>query len=142
MAGPRWLDWKELLMNRRFSSAVLLIGMITLGCGQASDEGAPSADSEAMISYPEIAQDVASDPDYRLAFTGKKSGIEYYVRKVENLATIPDELLDRQLTDPDGTGHLVYVPVKDGRIVDPNDEDVTALVVRLAFERQKQGIDQ
>ncbi len=82
-------------------------------------------------AFPVSAQEVIDDARFRHVFTSKATGIDYYVRPMDEAERkfIPDNNI---VEDADGS--TVFVAVKDDRIVEAPLEDRIALLYILAGE--------
>ncbi len=109
----------------------LLIALLFAGCSK-SDSGSPS--SSASSAYPKEAASVTSDPAYKFAFKSDETGISYYLRRLakDEVGKMPDDFV---ITSE--TFSLVFVPIKDGKIVDAPLSDRAALGYKIPPELLK-----
>src|SRR5262245_40281390 len=100
---------------------VAALTVVALGCS----EGAGTAESVATpavpqaAAYPADAAEVTADSRYTLEYRGSESGIAYYVRSIsaEEAAAFPEDYVVESESESESTSY-VFVPIKDGAIVD------------------------
>ena len=109
----------------------LMAVLLFAGCSK-SGSGTPSA--SASSAYPKDAASVTSDPAFKLAFKSDQTGISYYLRRLakEEVSKMPEDFV---ITGE--TASLVFVPIKDGKIVDAPLSDRAALGYKIPEEMLK-----
>ena len=113
------------------ATITLLAILLFTGCSK-SDNGSPSA--SASSAYPKDAASVTSDSAYKLAFKSDDTGISYYLRRLakDEVSKMPEDFV---ITSE--TTSLVFVPIKDGKIVDAPLSDRAALGYKIPAEMLK-----
>jgi len=109
----------------------LLAVLLFAGCSK-SDSGTPS--SSRSSAYPKDAASVTSDSAFKLAFNSDQTGISYYLRRLakDEVSKMPEDFV---ITGE--TASLVFVPIKDGKIVDAPLSDRAALGYKIPEEMLK-----
>jgi hypothetical protein len=99
----------------------LLTVLLFTGCSK-SGSGKPSSSTSG--AYPKDAASVTSDPTFKLAFKSDQTGISYYLRRLakDEVGRMPDDFV---ITGESAS--LVFLPIKDGKIVDAPLSDRAAL---------------
>jgi hypothetical protein len=117
----------------RFRAIALVAAFLAAGCS-GGVPGGPSEQSRDTFPYPRSVDELEADPSYRLEMTGEQSGIAYYVKAVPyeqiEKTPLPEDVYERLLGGEE-EGY-VYVPVRDGRIVEPDLGDLITLAFRLS----------
>ena len=103
----------------------LLAVLLFAGCSK-SDSGTPSSGESS--AYPKDAASVTSNPAFKLAFTSDQTGISYYLRR---LATNETSLMPEDFVIAGETASLVFVPIKDGKVVDAPLSDRVAIGYKI-----------
>ena len=106
----------------------LLAFLLFAGCSR-SENGKPSTSA-----YPKDAVSVTSNPDFKLAFKSDQTGISYYLRR---LAKAEVSQMPEDFVISGETVSLVFVPIKDGKIVDAPLSDRAALGYKIPEEMLK-----
>lgn len=94
------------------------------GC---SKSGNPSAATPSVV-YPTDAATVTPESGYMLMFTSSRTSISYYVRRLanEDVSKMPEASVIK------GEGaSVVFVPIKDGKIVDADPTDRAELGTKI-----------
>jgi hypothetical protein len=108
----------------------LLAVLLFAGCSK-SDGPAPAP---APSAYPKDAASVTSDPAFKLAFKSDQTGISYFLRRLakDEVSKMPEDFVIAG-----ETVSLVFVPIKDGKIVDAPLSDRAALGYKIPQEMLK-----
>jgi major membrane immunogen (membrane-anchored lipoprotein) len=120
-----------MIMKLITATTTLLAVLLFAGCSK-SDNGSPSASASSV--YPKDAASVTSDTTYKLAFKSDQTGISYYLRRLamDEVGKMPEDFV---ITSE--TVSLVFVPIKDGKIVDAPLSDRAALAYKIPAEMLK-----
>jgi len=113
------------------SLIVITAALLISGCSKSGSAGIASSSASA---YPKEAAAVVSDSNYKLAFTSDQTGISYYLRRLapDEAGKMPDDFVIKG-----ENASLVFVPIKDGKIVDAPLEDRAALGYKIPEEMLK-----
>jgi hypothetical protein len=115
-----------MIMKMISAITTLLAVLLFAGCSK-SDNPASSASN----AYPKDAASVTSDPAFKLAFKSEQTGISYFLRRLakDEVSKMPEDFVIAG-----ETVSLVFVPIKDGKIVDAPLSDRAALGYKIPQE--------
>jgi major membrane immunogen (membrane-anchored lipoprotein) len=115
-------------MKMTSTITTLIAVLLFAGCSK-SDSGTPAA--SASSAYPKDAASVMSGTAYKLVFKSDQTGISYYLRRLakDEVSKMPEDFV---ITGE--TVSLVFVPIKDGKIVDAPLSDRAALGYKVPEE--------
>ena len=108
-----------------------LTALLIAGCSKT--ESSPSS-SNAGSAYPKDAASVTSNPGFKFAFKSDQTGISYYLRRLtaDEISKMPDDNVIKG-----ENASLLYVPIKDDKIIDAPLSDRVALVYKIPPEMLK-----
>jgi hypothetical protein len=107
--------------------AVLLFA----GCSKSDSTSSSTAKSSA---YPKDVASVTSNPSFKFAFKSDQTGISYYLRRLakDEASKMPEDFV---ITGENAS--LIFVPIKDGEIVDAPLADRASLGYKIPEEMLK-----
>lgn len=110
-----------MIMKLIAAITTLLTALLLAGCSKTES----SSSSPGMSSaYPKDAASVTSAAGFKLAFKSGQTGISYYLRRLakNEVSKMPEDFV---ITSENVS--LIFVPIKDGKIVDSTLSDRVAL---------------
>ncbi len=105
--------------------------LLLSGCSKSETV---SQSTNARNAYPKEAAAVESDPLFKLAFKSEQTGISYFLKRLSKDETIkmPEDFVIKG-----ENASLVFVPIKDGKIVDAPLSDRVALGYKIPEDMLK-----
>jgi len=116
---------------KTLSLILITAALLISGCSKNEHAGSTASTASA---YPKDAASVTADPNYKLAFKSDETGISYYLRRLtkDEAGKMPEDFV---ITGENVS--LVFVPIKDGKIVDAPLGDRAALGYKIPEDMMK-----